>query len=431
MKMRRKNMKRQNKLMILMIIYSLLCGQVIFVSAQEGATTGRKPLKEEVWVGRGYDITDKYADVTSVRETIFDIGADEDGNPVIFEGTETVPIDVLPNRGTALDDFFGKSLSEYQTKFSSRLSIEGNYKIFSRHLKTSFDMDQNGTTNKEFATLMHVVTLKGYKLPFDIEKTMIKPGAQKAIDTSTPMTVFKRFGTHYIWQVDVGGRVDFNFTKNESATDKTLNLNVDAKAAVSNLVGSISVENETKFKSFEKKVEENGSYKIVTHGGSLDVGAAMRQDRTALGEWTKSVEQNPTLCRFGNQSLRPIWELASTPERKAELEKAFMQYVKAGGIVDSSGKIDVRRTTQLEMVGTNWGANNHDKLKSNRIGVFSPIPDPEQGYYIVGQAANNSNDPKQPANIDSILVKELSEQGNLLAKPIGFSLIYTDKGHVP
>src|SRR5215204_1651011 len=113
-------MNELNKFVILMVVYSLLCGQMMFVSAQEepkeekpAAKPTPKKLKGEIWVGRGYDITDQYADVKSVRELIFTIGADDEGNPVVIGGDETFEIEVLDDRGSKLDEFFGESLSDY------------------------------------------------------------------------------------------------------------------------------------------------------------------------------------------------------------------------------------------------------------------------------------------------------------------------------
>jgi hypothetical protein len=430
-------MNRLNKFVILIIVYSLLCGQMMFVFAQEkpkeekpAANPVSKKLKDEIWVGRGYDITDQYADVKSVRESIFNIGANDEGNPIILAGDQTFEIEVLEDRGSKLDEFFGESISDYQKDFSNRLDITGHYGIFSGHLKTNFKLDTKGGTTKEFATIMHVVTLKGYKMPFDIDPAMIRPEAQKAIDTLAPRTLFKRFGTHYIWQADVGGRVDFNFSKNKTSSEKDFNLGVEAKAAVEGKVGGISVENETKYKDFEKKVDENGSTKVVTHGGSLDVGAALkRDDRTALATWSNSVEEKPTLCRFGNQSLRPIWELASTDERKAELEEAFAKYLEEGGIKESSVTIEIQRANVIR-VASNWYATSTDQdLGNNRIGIYGPKS--SNGYYVVGHVADNNNDVRPGADLaslDSILVKELGEPGQLLAKPIGFTQVYNDAG---
>ena len=433
---RRKDMNKLNKFVFLMIIYSLLGGQLMFVFAQdttpETKPAVKKPLKDEIWVGKGYDITGNYADYNSAMERIFEVAADDDGNPIIIAGTETFPIEVLAsNKGSDFNEFFGKSLSEYQTKFSNRLGIEASYGIFSGHLKTSFDIDDQSSTSKEFATIMQVVTIRAYKMPFDIEKSMISPKAQVAIDTLDPKILFQRFGTHYIWQADVGGRVDYNFTKNYNSSEKDFNLAVEARIAVEGKVASGSVENETKFKNFQKKIEENGSYKITVRGGKQDVAATMRNDRTAFGEWSNSVKEEPTLCRFNKDSLRPIWLLASTDERKQEIQEAYDEYLKAGGIQDSSGQIAIVRTDQLKRVGENWYATATDKdLGNNRIGVYSPIATPENGYFVVGHIANNNNDPRPGwvADIDSILVKELGEPGKLLAKPISYTQVYNDAG---
>ena len=432
-------MRRLNKLIILIIVYSILCGQMMFVLAQdtpeekkpETNSVAKKPLKEEIWVGRGYDITDQYANRKSAREPIINIGADDNGKPIILAGEQTFEIEVLEDGGTKLDDFFGENLSEFQKEFSNRLDISGSYGIFSGHLKTNFSIDTKGGNNKEYATVMHVVTLKSYKLPFDIYPSMIRPEAQQAIDNLDPKTLFKRFGTHYIYQADIGGRVDFNYTKTKTFSEKDFKLGVEAKVAVQGKVAGISVENETKYRDFEKKIEENGSYKIVTLGGSLDVGATMRQDRTALASWTKSIENgvNPTLCQFGNQSLRPIWDLASTAERKAEIQEAFAKYVEEGGIKVSAVTIEIQRASVIK-VASNWYATGTDRdLGNNRIGVYSPKA--SDSYYVVGHVADNNNDVRPNLNLaslDSILVKELGEPGKLLAKPVGFTQVYNDAG---
>jgi hypothetical protein len=428
-------MNRLHRFLSLLIVSALLCGQVILVSAQEqpeekeGKPAVKKPLKEQIFVGQGYDITDQYAHRKSAREQIFNVGADDQGKPVIVAGEQTFEIEVLDDRGSKLDEFFGESLSEYQKDFSNRLDISGNYKIFSGHLKTNFSIDTKGANNKEFATVMHVVTLRSYKLPFEIDPSMIRPEAQKAIDTADPRTLFKRFGTHYIWQASVGGRVDFNFTKNKSSSEKDFNMRVEARAAVEGKIASVSVENETKYKDFEKKLDENGSYKIVTHGGSLDVGATMRQDRTALASWSNSVENNPTLCSFDNQSLRPIWELASTDERKAEIEAAFAKYLEEGGIKISAVTIEIQRA-DVQRVVSNWYATSTDQdLGNNRVGFYAPAA--SDGYYVVGHIADNNNDTRPGADLaslDSILVRELGEPGKLLAKPVRFTQIYRDAG---
>src|SRR4051812_35928849 len=95
-----KDMNKLNKCLILLIVYSLLGGQVVSVLGQdtpkeekpEVKPTPKKKLKQDIWVGRGYDSTGLYAAKESTKESIFNIGADDDGNPFIFAGDQTFEI---------------------------------------------------------------------------------------------------------------------------------------------------------------------------------------------------------------------------------------------------------------------------------------------------------------------------------------------------
>ena len=316
-------MNRLNKFVIIMILYSLLCGQTLFVLAQdepkEEKPAAKKQPSKTIWVGRGYDATGKYADTDSVRrEPIFDIRQDAEGNLIMMSGEESFPIVVDNNTVTDFDEIKGKSLSEYQSDFSNKLKISGSYKLFSASLSVNFGISENNSTAKEFLTISHWVQTQTYTLPDEV-KPLVRPEAQTFINEANPREVFRKFGTHFIWQANTGGRVDFNFIQNNSSSQRDFNFQAVASAAFNAAIASVSVENETAYRNSMKKINENGSVKIKTYGGGNDAGAKIYQNMSALSDWAASVENNPTLCRFTDQSLRGIWELASTDERKAEL----------------------------------------------------------------------------------------------------------------
>ncbi|MEP6903705.1 MAG: hypothetical protein ABJA66_18425 [Actinomycetota bacterium] len=149
------------KLLVLIMVFSILYGQTIFVFARENTEkkptqkkqaepykktgnktrSAKKAVKNEsndtTWVGRGYDITDKYADVGSVREAVFAKGADESGKTVIIGEAGNGKIDTDAKRTSKYDEFSGKSLSEYQSSFSNKLSIGGSFKIFSAQVSVN------------------------------------------------------------------------------------------------------------------------------------------------------------------------------------------------------------------------------------------------------------------------------------------------------
>jgi len=422
-------MNRLKTLVVLMVVFSLLCGQAVFVLAQdedEKKPAGNTQSAETIWVGRGYDATGKYADTESAREAVFEIEADEEGNFSIFAGEANVPIVVDSKPATNFTEFSGKSLSEYQSDFSNKLSIGGSYKLFSGSLSVNFGKSDASSTAKEYLTISHWVQKRSYTLPYDV-KSFVRADAQSFIDEADPREVFQRFGTHYIWQANIGGRVDLNFTQNRSSSQRDFNLQIAAKAAFNALVASVSVENETAYRNNLKKIDENGSVKIDTYGGSDDAGAKIRQSMAALSEWAKSVDDNPTLCRFTNQSLRGIWNLASTPERKKQLEQAFADYAKSGEVKDAEGKITFQRVKAMQFLASNWYAARTHNCPECRVAFFQPKTDTANGWYVVGHVANNDNEPGKTGNMDTIMVKEIGAPGSLLAEPLGYTEVYIDK----
>ena len=56
-----------------------------------------------------------------------------------------------------------------------------------------------------------------------------------------PITLFKEYGTHFLREYIIGGRLDFSSTTNMATFKSTMSVAASAKAAYSVLVGSVSV----------------------------------------------------------------------------------------------------------------------------------------------------------------------------------------------
>ena len=419
------------------MIYALLCGPSMTVFAQnptptpeptvttdeekpaeeekpgEEPTTPAKPQPQErddtgTFIGRGYDITGEYANMDSAGAQIFDL-TDKDVRPE-------------PNPRSTYTEISGKTLSEYQTKFSNNLKIEGSYKIFSGSVKANFSKDDSSSTAREYMTIMNTVIVKRYQMGIN-EKTKVSAAAREAIDTGDISQLFKDYGTHYIFQADVGGRVDYNLTLTKIESQKNIAVEVALAAAVKALVASVSIENETKFSNNIKKLEEAGKVTVKAIGGSLDASTRVRANTSYLPEWALSVEAKPTLAGFTTKSLRPIWKLASTPERQAEIEEAFRAFVQSSEIKDVAGNVKVANVTGAKQVASNWNGRgtDGDGNAAHRFAAWSPVSDTENGYYVVGHAANRDSRTEKTGTIKTIMVKEIGPQGSMLAAPIDFT----------
>ena len=398
-----------------MILLALLCVPSTLVFAQDEEKPAEKKADANTYVGRGYDITENFADVRSLRASIFELRADD--------------VKMEPINLTTKDEISGKSLSEYQSKFSNKLSIGGSYAIFSGSVSVNFDKNDASSSAKEYVTLQRRVVVRSYEMPHKANDK-ITAAARGAIDSDDPNKLFEEYGTHYVMLAEVGGRVDYNMTFNRSSTQKDINLQVAAKAELKAVIGSVNIENETAYGNSLKKVEEAGKLKIAVYGGSAESRSKIEAGQAGLEEWSKSVEENPVLCNFTNRSLKPIWELASTPERAHVLEQAFITHANSKAIRETPGGLMVQHVTGSKQVASNWYGKGTDGAgnANHRFAAWTPVPDTTNGYYVVGHAANRDSETKKTGRIKTIMVKEIGEPGKLLASPIGFEKVTETSG---
>ena len=71
--------------------------------------------------------------------------------------------------------------------------------------------------------------------------------------------------------------------------------------------------------------DSNRREEFASYGG-ISLNKGQLSDPNALAKWASSLEYTGTLVDFGNKATRalvPIWELANTNERRAQLEDAF------------------------------------------------------------------------------------------------------------
>ena len=230
-----------------------------------------------------------------------------------------------------------------------------------------------------------------------------------------------------MYKRQIGGRVDYNFQSKAQSSARSRALAVDLKASVSSLFASVSVENQTAYQKSVNEFNKNGSFKIQTHGGDSTSGAQLRGGQAVLADWAKSVEQNPTLSRFTDRSLRGIWTLASTPARQKQLEDAFKVYLDSKAIREAKRQLfDIKTTTNFKYTGGNWYARGSSG--PNRIAFWEPIADPDNGYYIVGHVMTKTNDPSHKPTFRAILVKELLGKGTGLRAPLSFTKLWRSYG---
>ncbi len=127
-------------------------------------------------------------------------------------------------------------------------------------------------------------------------RELLTEDARRAVDTMEPHRLFKKFGTHYVTSIVIGGRCTayLHFDRRHELSERKL-ANA-AEAELAGLVGEDVIDHDD-FRS-DTKLEVIGGDRSLLSGKSPNYKA-----------WSRSVPANPEVIAFAPDSLRPIWEL--------------------------------------------------------------------------------------------------------------------------
>ena len=266
------------------------------------------------FLGKGYQGWEYYADPRSVLRPLFDLS-----DLSVVEVQDAPSFD-----GTFV---YGESRRSYFKQLSASIALAGAYEGFSGEVSGAFSNDVLNSSRNVYATnnavqAYHRLTLK--------DTAQLLPEVAQAIATAAPNTLFDTYGTHYLRSVLIGARVSFSSHVNSTRVSSNFQMSTAVKAAYLNLVkgeasGGVVNTNDL--------AQVAGNRHIRVMGGDpakansiIDAGGNVADD---YRQWAASVPNFVSIADFGKGGLVPLYELAATPQRRAELETAWGQYMLA------------------------------------------------------------------------------------------------------
>jgi hypothetical protein len=206
------------------------------------------------------------------------------------------------------------------------------------------------------------------------------PDAEEAIESAAATELFDQYGTHLITGFLVGGTINFHMAADMSQYTSTQSVETLVKAGYQSTAASLSVEANT---GIYEEIEENSattSMKLTVTGGNSAIGNAIAVDSDNsenYRQWADSLNDESTHQLFDFENLTPIWELASTEERRNELENAFSTWAADR---DSIEQTDPTPTTGTLTVRAHWLYNHN----------YDGEPGDEEWLWkITGKVGNN------------------------------------------
>jgi MAC/Perforin domain len=264
------------------------------------------------YLGKGYKGYEYYADPRSITTPIFDVS-----------GLKGIEVQESPSYDGRF--VYGQSKKDYFEELSASIALAGSYAGFSGEVIGNFSKQALINTNNVFATSN--VTQAYYRLSLT-DEAVLMPRAIEDLANLQPVALFDKYGTHYLKSIYIGARVSFNSSADITRVSKNFDMNATVKAAYAEVVkgessgGSVARE--------DLQEVSNNRHIRVMGGDPAKANAIVEgtgEPSKNYNDWSKSVPDYVSIADFDKGGLVPIYLLAATAERRAELEAAWKTYM--------------------------------------------------------------------------------------------------------
>lgn len=309
-----------------------------------GGCSGSSPAKVEPSVpentvgmnvlGAGTDVFGPYAVDANVKGRVLDVDALNAQARLVFNP------DVQEYR---YEEAEGRTISEYASHLAVGVGLTGSYMFFSGELQTNFSQDAYRRTEYSYASIIERHWRHSLKLEPGLWGTgerlrpYLVPLARQAINDADPTgkrwtgaEVIAAYGTHVMTGIYVGGRLDFHMAVQVMNAQHQSSLMAYAKVSYSSSFASAGLT-----ASLDEGVKTamdayNRVGPVINAKGGASQYAHPENDAD-YQLWKASLDTSPVFCGIVEGGLMGIWELADTPERRAELQAAYATYAAAKG----------------------------------------------------------------------------------------------------
>lgn len=251
-------------------------------------------------------------------------------------------IDQLKNTTLLLDKEYSFSAStcsestmqDFSERYNLGLKVRGNYgPVFSGGL----EMDYKGSS--ESKTYYHffkgVVNIKTFSLTMHEQNSdlrgMLASDFADDLYNLEPSDFFHKYGTHFIKDIVMGGRLELNNTYYSEQKVNTDEINAAVEAHVNYMGSCIGVQASGGYSSTISTSSVMDSQNVFYVGGDLYPMSGCDSVKTYFDRWVDSFKQDlsySSLVDVPNyQSLVPLWELVSPDNysRRNQLENYFIE----------------------------------------------------------------------------------------------------------
>lgn len=284
--------------------------------SQDGNPNG---LIEFLHLGKGYDVSGKYAEEAYVKAKVLDTDKLVAGDHIA---------DLLTPNQTVEEVVTGKTREEYVENYTVSAGVEGQYAGFTASVETNFSEKALGTQEYSYATLRHMTKkqiLKIYENETaadlkDCVSDIFTDDVNKAAGSSGLAAAAKllvdKYGTHVITGFALGGSLEYSMAADASTCETETNWSLAVKAGFEQEgVGSASTSDAVSALNNLKNEASGFESKLICRGGqsqytSSGYGENAGKVSETYSNWLTSLEDKNlwVMVDYEGSSLIPLWE---------------------------------------------------------------------------------------------------------------------------
>lgn len=230
--------------------------------------------------------------------------------------------------------FVGDSLTEIADKFSASFSVESKILLFSGSISSDFKRETKSEHEMAYCKAMHLAIRKRINFrDVDQCKDLLTEKFKNHLESLDVATFFDRYGTHLIVEALLGGRLEFNFSREKKLHETKESLEVEIKAGVGD---ALSTKTSVSKSNALKELSSNNYTSTRVIGGRGLAITTFDSFNEQYKVWVNSLEneRNWQFCSIPNKnSLVPLWDFCKDAKRKKELKDYYEKISKAKGNV--------------------------------------------------------------------------------------------------
>ena len=162
----------------------------------------------------------------------------------------------------------------------------------------------------------------------------------------TPKQFIKKYGTHILKNIDLGGRFELNYIYTNKSNSSTRDIEASVAAANAWASGQASASQAAQ----SKELSDNSKMYIRTYGGPVTVDTtSIEQARGSYPEWARGVQEGKEITFIDCTENIPIWDIVKHmdfPNAKDKAIKIEEYFDSRADEIDAAFKNSVPITTK-------------------------------------------------------------------------------------